>query len=68
MRYAQITAPMEKLLKKDIKFCWNDECQKSLDVLEEKMVTVLILVFPDWKKELHVHMDASCIAVRGVLT
>ncbi len=25
--YAKITAPMEKLLKKDIKFQWNEECQ-----------------------------------------
>jgi len=24
--YAQITAPMEKLLKKDATFFWNDEC------------------------------------------
>jgi len=24
--YAQITAPMEKLLKKDATFYWNDEC------------------------------------------
>jgi len=25
--YAQITAPMEKLLKKDATFCWNEQCQ-----------------------------------------
>lgn len=24
--YAQITAPMEKLLKKDTTFCWDEEC------------------------------------------
>jgi len=45
--YAQITAPMEKLLKKDFTFYWNEECQKSLDVLKEKMVTFLYLVFLD---------------------
>eukprot|EP00253_Pinus_taeda_P032938 PITA_32938 len=38
--YAQITALMEKLLKKDVSFCWNDDCKKILDILEEKMVTV----------------------------
>ena len=32
--YAQITALMEKLLKKDATFCWNEECQWSLDVLK----------------------------------
>jgi len=66
--YAQITVLMEKLLKKDATLCWNKECQKRLDVLKDKMVTTPILVFSDWKKEFHVHVDASCIALREVLT
>ena len=55
-------------MKKDVTFCWDDDCQKSLDVLKEKMVTAPILVFPDWKKEFHVHLDTSCIALGAVLT
>jgi len=65
--YTQITAPMENLLNKDATFCWDEECQHNLDVLKEKMVTAPILVFPDWKKEFHVHVDASCIALGAVL-
>ena len=41
--YAQITTPMEKLLK-DVMFCWDEDCQKSLDILKEKMVIAPILV------------------------
>ena len=59
---------MEKLLKKDIKFLWIEECQQSLDTLKEKMVTAPILVFPDWTKSFHVHVDASGIALGIVLT
>ena len=59
--YAKITAPMEKLLKKDEKFLWNEECQQSLNTLKENMVTTPILVFPDWTKPFHVHVDASGI-------
>jgi len=66
--YAHITVPMEKLLDKDSTFCWNEEFQQSLDVLKENMFTALILVFLDWKKEFHVHVDASCIALGAVLT
>ena len=66
--YAQITALMENLLKKYMMFCWDEECQCSLDVLKEKMVIAPILVFPQWKKEFHVHVDASCIALSGGLT
>eukprot|EP00253_Pinus_taeda_P028372 PITA_28372 len=66
--YAQITAPMEKLLKKDTTYCWNDDCKKSLDVFKEKMASTPILVFPKWNVEFHVHVDASCIALEVVLT
>ena len=66
--YAQITALMERLLKKDATFYWNEECQQILDLLKEKMVTTPILVFLDWKKEFHVHVDASCIVLGAVLT
>ena len=59
---------MEKLLKKDATFFWDEECQHNLDLLKEKMVTTPILVFLDWKKEFHVHVDASCIALGVVLT
>jgi len=58
---------MEKLLKKDATFCWDDECQENLDILKEKMVIASILVFFDWKKEFHVHEDVSCIALGVVL-
>lgn len=58
---------MEKLLKHDAKYEWNEECQKSLDILKEKMVTASILVFPDWKKPFHVHVDASSIALGIIL-
>ena len=65
--YAQITAPMEKLLKRYVKFQWTQECQWSLDILKEKMVTTPILVFLDWKLPFHVHLDASSIALGIIL-
>lgn len=45
--YAQITTPLEKLLKKYAKYKWTEECQRSFDILKEKMVSASILVFPD---------------------
>lgn len=65
--YAQITVPMEKLLKRDVKFQWTQECKWSLDILKEKMVTAPILVFPEWKLLFHVHVDDSSIALGVIL-
>jgi hypothetical protein len=63
MGYAHIISPREKLLKKDTKYQWNDECQKSLNILKENMIIVPILVFPYCAKEFHVHVDASRITL-----
>ena len=65
--YALIMTPMEKFLKKDIYFFWDVECQKSFELLKEKMVSAPILIFPDWAKVFHVHVDASGIALGAVL-
>jgi hypothetical protein len=66
--YTQITTPMEKLLKKEVKFQWNDDCQKGLDTLKHKLVIAPILIFPDWTKEFHVHVDASSMALGEILS
>jgi hypothetical protein len=58
---------MEKLLRKDIKFQWNEDCQRGLDMMKENMLTKTILVFPDWEKTFHVHVDASAITLGSIL-
>ena len=65
--YVAITAPMEKLLKKDVVFEWTPERQGSFDTLKAKMASTPILVFPDWNKKFHVHVDASSTTLRVVL-
>jgi hypothetical protein len=65
--YAQITAPMEKLLKKDTRFQWNQDCQQGLDTLKVNMVTTPILVLPNWEKTFQVHVDASTITFGAIL-
>ena len=45
--HAEITAPMEKLLKKDAKFQWTPAWKESLDKLKNNMATVPIPIFPN---------------------
>jgi hypothetical protein len=37
-----------------------------LDTLKKKLVTALILIFLDWNKEFHVHVDASSITLGAI--
>jgi hypothetical protein len=66
-KYATITAPLEKLLKKSKLFWWTPECDKAFDILKEKLSTAPILIFPNWEIELHVHVDASGISLGAIL-
>jgi len=59
---------MEQLFKKDATYCWNEECNKSLEMIKEKMALAPILVFPKWDIEFHMHADVSCITLGVVLT
>ena len=45
--HMEVTAPMENILKKYVKFQLIESCKESLDTLKNKMVTAPILVFPD---------------------
>ena len=62
-----IISSMERFLKKDVVFVWSQECQGSFVTLKENMASTPILVFPDWNKEFHVHVDASSIVLGVVL-
>jgi hypothetical protein len=59
---------VENLIRKEVKFQWNAVCHKGLDTLKKKLVTMQILIFLDWNKEFHVHVDASPIALGVVLS
>jgi hypothetical protein len=67
IRYANITAPLENLLKKVEMFQWTPECDKAFETLKEKLNTTPILIFPNWENEFHFHIDASGIALGAIL-
>ena len=54
-------------MKKDVVFEWILECQSSFNMLKAKMASTPILVFPDWNKEFHIHVDASFVSLGFVL-
>lgn len=59
---------MEELLKINFPFIWNQECTTTFEVLKKKLVEKPILRFPDRLNKFHVHIDASTITVREILT
>nr|CAE03619.3 OSJNBb0003B01.10 [Oryza sativa Japonica Group] len=57
--FSRIARPMTQLLKKDEKFKWTAECDKSFEELKKKLVSAPVLILPDPTKDFQVYCDAS---------
>jgi hypothetical protein len=50
---------MTELLKKEIKFHWDDKCEEAFHTLRKVLTTAPVLVQPDSTKPFDVYCDAS---------
>ncbi|XP_073119653.1 uncharacterized protein [Henckelia pumila] len=65
--FSSILVPLTALTKKNAKFIWKPECQKSFDVLKEALTTVLVLAMPQGEGDFVVYIDASKLGLGAVL-
>jgi len=59
---------MVKLLRKDLKFNWDESCQKAFDKLKEILCSEPILQYPDFTKQFILTIDASGKALGAILS
>ena len=57
--FSVIASPLTKLLRKDVKFEWNDKCQVSFEQLKQLIIEALVLTQPTSGKEYTLYSDAS---------
>jgi len=65
--FSEISVPLTNLMKKDIKFGWNDIQQQAFDKLKDLIVNTVTLAFPDFTKRFILRTDASIYALGCVL-
>ena len=65
--FSMIASPMTKLLQKDVKFEWTEECQQSFEKLKKCLTEAPVLVQPKSRKEFVVYSDASLSGLGCVL-
>ena len=65
--FSKIEKPLYKLLEKDAKFAWDEDCQRSFEELKSYLTTSPIVRAPNWKLPFEVMCDASDLAIRAVL-
>ena len=48
--FSRIAKPMMELLKKGVKFVWDEECEKAFHTLRQHLTTAPVLAQPDNSK------------------
>ena len=65
--FSTIAAPLNRLLKKNVTFAWDDGCETAFQKLKEKLTTYPILIYPDFEKSFILHTDASDLGLEAIL-
>ena len=65
--FSKLARPMCELLAKDVKFTWDDRCQRCFDELKRLLTTAPIVRAPNWNLPFEVMCDASDQAIGAVL-
>ena len=66
-RLHELRAPFDNLLKKEVKWCWSDECETAFKELRETLTSPLFLAHFDPDKPLYLAADASNAGVGAVI-
>ena len=64
---ADIQRPLINLTKKNVKFEWTCECQKSFEKLRDALISAPVLMIADANKHYLLHTDASDYAMGAIL-
>ena len=65
--FSKIAKPLYKLLEKDAKFVWDEDCQRSFEELKAYLTTAPIARAPNWQLPFEVMCDASNLAIGAIL-
>ena len=66
--FAQIALPLNKLLRKDVKFHWSEEHQKAFDTLKKALIAAPVLAFAQFDKPFILAVDSSDESIGYVLS
>jgi len=66
--FARIAKPLHEMMKKEMKWSWEERQQRVFEGLKERFMTELVLVTLDLDKEMRVEVDASDFVMEGVLS
>ena len=61
--YAEMTVHLSRLLKKNEKWAWSADCQRSFEGIKQRLIRSPVLAIADQDRPFHVVCDASDFAI-----
>ncbi|XP_070049176.1 uncharacterized protein [Nicotiana tomentosiformis] len=61
--FSKVVNPLCKILEKDAKFNFNDDCMRDFELLKFKLTTTPIITAPNWSVPFELMCDASEVVV-----
>jgi hypothetical protein len=68
VRRSEILAPLSALCSNAVKWKWTEVHQKAFDTMKRVMAREVILAYPDFNAEFHIHTDASKFQLGAVIS
>jgi hypothetical protein len=65
--FSRIAKPMTELLKKGVKFVWDEKCENAFQTLKQYLTSAPVLAQPDNSKPYEVYCNASGTGLGCVL-
>ena len=65
--FSKISRPLCRLLEKDAKFDFDESCRAAFEEIKSRLVSVPIMLTPDWNKKFEIMCDASDYAMGVVM-
>ena len=59
MNFSRLAAPMTRLTRKEVKFEWNDLCERAFLELKRRLTLAPILIVPKRGQRYTMYCDAS---------
>eukprot|EP00257_Ricinus_communis_P024652 XP_025012066.1 uncharacterized protein LOC112533816 [Ricinus communis] len=64
--FSTIAAPLNELVKKDVKFNWGEAQQSAFDLLKQKLISSPIISLPNFDKTFEIDCDTSGIGFEQI--
>ena len=68
IRRSAILTPLTELTSKNAKWKWTKQQEKAFQMITEVMSKEVLLAYPNFTKEFHIHTDASKTQLGAVIS